>query len=176
MKFRNYISEANVKYLSPKWMKAVDKLKAKGGAEIAIIKNKWDAYADSLKSSGIPNIWKKNGDIVVTVSKANHKKAMEIAKAVKAINESILNKMDRKPYEWPTKDSNSVVKGGQVKKYPEFTDKEVFGHILVRGTRPEELDFIKDMPDMFVLKTKKYGRFLVKTEGYKYIRYLAKVI
>lgn len=65
-------------------MKFKDYLKEE---EIIITKNKWDVYADSLKSAKIPNKWKSGGSgkIIITISPKDKKKAIEIAKAVKAL-------------------------------------------------------------------------------------------
>jgi hypothetical protein len=49
MRLKNYIDEAKLKYLSPEWMKAVDELKAIGGAKIIIDKNNWDWYVTEQK-------------------------------------------------------------------------------------------------------------------------------
>lgn len=79
--------------------------------------------------------------------------------------------MKRKASDWPTK---STIKSSEVKRFPIFTDKEVYGEEIFSKSSPEIMDFTKNVPDWFVLKTQ-FGNFLIDTEGYNYARYVGRI-
>jgi hypothetical protein len=86
-------------------------------------------------------------------------------------NIKLMSKMKRKASDWPTK---STIKSSEVKRFPVFTDKEVYREKILPKSSPEIMDFIKNMPQWFVLKTQ-FGDFLIDTEDYNYARYVGRI-
>jgi hypothetical protein len=91
--------------------------------------------------------------------------------------------MCKKPTEWPKDNSRCVMGMDELfddyekiyKKSKEFTDVQVYGNKISKSSSPVAMDFVKKMPDIFVLKTK-FDTFLIATEGYDYARYVAVLI
>jgi hypothetical protein len=82
-----------------------------------------------------------------------------------------MSKMKRKASGWPNK---TTITKMEVKRFPVFTDKEVYREKILPKSSPEMIDFSKSMPDWFVLKTS-FGDFLIDTEGYDYARYVGRI-
>jgi len=81
--------------------------------------------------------------------------------------------MDKKPGEWPT---TAELDKKYVKDLPVFKDIKVYGKPIQAKSSPTTIDFKNpdDIPVWFVLKTK-FGDFLINTEGFGYVRYVAKL-
>ena len=75
---------------------------------------------------------------------------------------------------------NKIIKvSADTGKLPIFLDTQVFGKIIknTKEVIPNyDSKFSKNLPDYFILSTYKAGDYIVNTQGFNYIRYIARLV